>query len=169
MANDEKNLEVENYEHNLKLHYEAKRKELDILLSNSIPNQLSNMKTILWINFLSIGLILQFIKKFPLSDIIIGFFILSILAIFTVLIAMLSNRTKSYGVIDDIKMMSAYEDSQWTKSQALFDMLNAVQKSIIDNRNVIINRAKLMHIATYLTSNALLFIIFAFVLKQLNL
>lgn len=163
---DDKKLEVENYEHNLKLHYEAKRKELDILLSNSIPNQLSNMKTILWINFLAIGLILQFIKKFPLHDIIIGFFILSLCAIFTVLIAMLTNRTKSYGVIDDIKMMSTYEDSHWTKSQALFDMLNAVQESILDNRNVITNRAKLMNIATYLTSSALVFIIFTFIEKQ---
>ena len=168
MANDEKNIEVENYEHNLKLHYEAKRKELDILLSNSIPNQLSNMKTILWINFLSIGLILQFIKKFPLSDVIIGFFVLSLCAIFTVLIAMLSNRTKSYGVNDDIKMMSIYEDNQWPKSQAIFDMLYAVQLSILDNRNVIINRAKLMHIATYLTASSLFFIIYAFVLKQLT-
>lgn len=169
MANDEKNIEVENYEHNLKLHYEAKRKELDILLSNSIPNQLSNMKTILWINFLLIGLILQFIKKFPLPDIIIGFFILSVCAIFTVLMAMLSNRTKSYGVIDDIKMMSKYEDTQWTKSQAIFDMLNAVQLSIIDNRDAITNRAKLMHLSTYLTLSALFFIIFAFIFKQINL
>lgn len=72
--NEQEKLEVESYEHNLKLHYEAKRKELDILLSNSIPNQLANMKTILWINFLLIGLMLQFIKNFPLFDTIIGFF-----------------------------------------------------------------------------------------------
>ena len=31
-----KDLEVQNYETNLKMHYEAKRKELDILLTSSI-------------------------------------------------------------------------------------------------------------------------------------
>jgi len=162
-------LEVENYEHNLKMHYEAKRKELDILLSSSIPTQLSNMKTLLWINFLFIGLVLQFIKKFPLPDIIIGFFLFSLLAIIFILFAMLTNRDKSYGVHDDIKLMSQYPDDRWTKSRAIFDMLNTVQISIIDNRNALLNRAHKMHTATFLTLVALIFIILSFSMKQINL
>ena len=71
----DKDLEVKNYEHNLTMHYEAKRKELDIQLSSSMPGQMSTIKTILWINFLLIGLMMQFIKKFPLPDVIVGFFI----------------------------------------------------------------------------------------------
>jgi len=168
-VNKHEKLEVESYEHNLKLHYEAKRKELDILLANSLPNQLSNIKTILWINFLLIGLMLQFIKKFPLPDTIIGFLLLSSLAIFIALIAMLSNRTKSYGVNDDLEMMSKHETNIWTKSQALIDMLHALQESIIDNRKVLANRGKLMHISTWFTLFSILFIIISFILKHLNL
>lgn len=167
--NEYEKLDVESYEHNLKLHYEAKRKELDILLANSLPNQLSNIKTILWINFLMIGLIFQFIKKFPLPDTIIAFFILSSLSIVIVLIAMLSNRTKSYGVNDDLEMMSKLEVNKWTKSQGLIDMLHALQKSILDNRIVLTNRGKLMHIATWFTLFSILFIIISFMFKHLNL
>ncbi|QKF72755.1 putative membrane protein [Aliarcobacter faecis] len=167
--NENEKLEVESYEHNLKLHYEAKRKELDILLANSLPNQLSNMKTILWINILMIGLITQFIKKFPLSNTFIAFFIFSSLSIVVVLIAMLSNRTKSYGVNDDLEMMNKIKVNQWTKSQGLIDMLHALQESIIDNRKVLVNRGKLMHIATWFTLFSIFFIIISFMLKHLNL
>jgi len=161
-------LEIENYEHNLKIHYEAKRKELDILLTSSIPIQLSNMKTILWINFLMIGLMFQFLKKFPLPDIVIGFFILSLCAIISILFAMLTNRTKSYGVYDDVKTMSTYEDDNWTKSRAIFDMLNMLQIAIEDNRLVIINRAKLMHVATWFTLASIVFLVIIFSTLQIN-
>lgn len=163
----EKDLEVQNYETNLKLHYEAKRKELDILLTSSIPQQLSNMKTILWINFLMIGLMLQFIKKFPLPDTIIGFFILSLAAISSVMLAMLTNRTKSYGVPDDIFQMSKYTDNKWTISQATLDMMGTLNISIKDNRLVITNRAKFMHLATWFTFASIFFIAISFLIKQI--
>jgi len=165
----EKTLEVDNYEHNLQMHYEAKRKELDILLTSSIPIQLSNMKTLLWINFLMIGLIFQFIKKFPLPDIITGFFVLSFCAILSIMIAMLTNRAKSYGVSDDLELMSKYESHEWTKSSVILDMMHTIQISIIDNRNVISNRAKLMHIATLFTIVSMIFISLTFTLKNITL
>lgn len=161
-------LEIENYEYNLKMHYEAKRKELDILLTSSIPIQLSNMKTILWINFLMIGLMFQFIKKFPMPDIIIGFFILSTCAILSILFTMLTNRTKSYGVYDDITTMSKYKDDEWTKSRAILVMLNMLQIAIEDNRPVITNRAKLMHIATWFTLTSIIFLAIIFSIKQIT-
>jgi len=165
---DEKDLEVQNYESNLKMHYEAKRKELDILLTSSIPQQLSNMKTILWINFLMIGLMLQFIKKFPLPEINIGFFILLILAIISVILAMLTNRTKSYGVPNDILQMSKYNDNVWTVSQATLDMLGNLQESIKENRKVIVNRAKLMHMSTWFTLCSIFFIVISFSIMQIS-
>lgn len=163
----EKSQEVENYETNLKLHYEAKRKELDILLTSSIPQQLSNMKTILWINFLMIGLMLQFVKRFPLPDIIIGFFIFALVSIFCVLIAMLTNRTKSYGVPDDIWQMSKYTDNDWTVSQAMLDMMGTMQTSLLENREVIKNRGRLMHLSTWFTLWAIFFIFITFTIMQI--
>lgn len=162
----DKSLDVINYEHNLTMHYDAKRKELDILLTSSIPIQLSNMKTILWINFLMIGLIFQFIKKFPLPDAIIGFFLLSLCAILCILFAMLTNREKSYGITDDLETMSKYKDHEWTQSQAIYDLLHTVQVSVYDNRMAISKRAKLMHISTFFTLLSIIFIVITFSIKQ---
>ncbi|MDQ7084419.1 MAG: hypothetical protein Q9M36_05605 [Sulfurovum sp.] len=78
MTQDLEYLKKENNEHNLKLHYEALRKELDIVLTSSIPQQLANMKTLLWVNFIMIGLILQTIKKFPLPTLLYAFSLLHI-------------------------------------------------------------------------------------------
>jgi hypothetical protein len=163
----DKSLEVQNYETNLKLHYEAKRKELDILLTSSIPQQLSNMKTLLWVNFLMIALMLQLLKKFPLPDIVIGFFILSLASILTVLVAMLTNRSKSYGVPNDIFQMSKYTDNQWTVSQATLDMMGTIHTSIQENRQVITNRGRLMHLSTWFTLLTIFFAFFTFTSMQI--
>lgn len=163
----DKSQDVENYETNSKLHYEAKRKELDILLTSSIPQQLANMKTILWINFLMIGLMLQLIKKFPLPEIIIGFFILSLAAILFVLFAMLTNRSKSYGVPSDPLYMSTYEDDRWTISQATLDMLQMLQDAVNDNGIVIQNRGRFMHLSTWFTLCAILFACLTFTTMQI--
>ncbi len=162
-------LEIKNYEHNLKMHYEAKRKELDILLTSSMPQQLSNMKTLLWMNFLMIGLMLQLIKKFPLPDTMIGFFILSLCAILSIMMAILTNRTKYYGVPSDILHMSTYEDNKSTISQAILDMLNAANIAVTNNQNIIIKRAELMHLSTIFTVISMFFIIISFFIKEINL
>lgn len=163
-----KDLEVENYEHNIKMHYEAKRKELDILLTSSLPQQLSNMKTLLWVNFLMIALMLQFIEKFPLPDTIVGFFFLSLCGIFSVLIAMLTNRKRFHGVPTDRLLMSTYEDNDWTISRATLHMLDAADDAVKNNRKVLLERAKLMHLSTLFTSVSIFFIIVSFFIKQTN-
>lgn len=153
---EEKSLDVTNYEANLKLHYEAKRKELDILLTSSMPTQLSTIKTLLWMNIVMIGLMMQIFRSIPLTVIAKGFFLLSIVSICIILAAMLIKRVKSYGVIDDILYSRNLDDSKWTISQGLIDMLSAAHSSIVDNRAVIESRAKLMHIATWFTLFAIL-------------
>ncbi len=164
----DKSLEVKNYEHNISIFLDAKRKENDILLTSSIPTQLTNMKTLLWINFVLIGLMLQTISKFPMSQAIIGFFILSILAILTILIAMLTNKSKSYGLNDDINTMSYYPDDEWTISQATYDMICTVQKSIEHNRLMLRARSKKLSIAKFFTLCSIIFIIITFSIKQIN-
>lgn len=154
----EKSLEVTNYEANLKLHYEAKRKELDILLTSSMPTQLSTIKTLLWMNIVMIGLMMQIFRSIPLTTIAKGFFLLSIVSICITLAAMLIKRVKSYGVIDDIEYASKLHDNEWTVSKGLADMLSAAHNSIMDNRDVIVQRAKLMHIATWITLFSILFL-----------
>jgi cell division protein FtsL len=161
-------LAVENYEHNLRMFHEAKRKENDILLTSSIPTQLTQMKTLLWINFLLIGLMLQTINKFPMSQMLIWFFIFAIFAILVVLTAMLTNKSKSYGVNDDIKTMSYYPDHEWTKSQAIFDMISTVQLSIEHNRKMLQGRSKLLSFAKYFILSGMITIILVFTIKQIS-
>lgn len=148
---EEKSLDVTNYEANLKLHYEAKRKELDILLSTSMPTQLTTIKTLLWMNIVMVGLVMQLFRSTPLTETAKGFFVISIVSICITLAAMLVKRVKSYGVIDDIDYASKLTDNEWTVSKGLADMLSAAHGSIMDNRLVIESRAKLMHLATWLT------------------
>lgn len=155
---EEKSLEVTNYEVNLKLHYEAKRKELDILLTSSMPTQLSTIKTLLWMNIVMIGLMMQIFRSIPLTALAKGFFLLSIVSICITLAAMLIKRVKSYGVIDDILYSRNLDDTKWTISQGLIDVLAAAHSSIVDNRAVIESRAKLMHIATWFTFLSILFL-----------
>lgn len=155
---EEKSLDVMNYEANLKLHYEAKRKELDILLTSSMPTQLSTIKTLLWMNIVMVGLMMQIFRSIPLTTMAKGFFVISIVSICIALAAMLIKRVKSYGVIDDIEYTSKLQDNKWTVSQGLSDMLSAAHGSIMDNRAVIVQRAKLMHIATWLTLFSILFL-----------
>ncbi len=164
----DKDRDVLDYEYNLKMHYEAKRKELDILLTSSMPHQLNNMKTLLWINFILVGIMLQFIKKFPLLDILIVSFFMSIVAIVIVLLAMLTNRYKEYGVPDDVLHMHQYNDSEWCISQATLDMIATVDDSIKKNRNVLNKRGNMMHLSTWFTLFAILFALLFFILKHIS-
>lgn len=166
MTNNEK-LQVKKYEKSLLIHYEAKRKELEILLTSSIRDQLANMKTVLWINLLMIGLMFQFIDKFPLPKTIIGFFILSVSALICILIAMLFKRTKSYGVPEDLELINEYDSTDdWINFRVIKDFMYALQESIKENRAIIIYRAKFMYIATWFTFFSLAFIVIAFIQKQ---
>lgn len=155
---EEKTLDVTNYEANLKLHYEAKRKELDILLTSSMPTQLSTIKTLLWMNIAMIGLMMQILKTDPLTLLSKGFFLLSVVSVCITIAAMLIKRVKSYGVIDDIAYAANLPDDKWTVSKGLADMLSAADGSIKENRNVIVQRARLMHLSTWFTLFAIVFL-----------
>lgn len=145
----EKSLEVENYEHNLTMHYETKRKELDILLTSSMPNQLSNIKTLLWFNVVSMALFFKMFLSIGHTE--KGYLILASTSIIIAIYAMLVGREKDYGSPEELDLASKYKDTRWTKSQFIIDMLNTTQKSIAFNREMVILRAKLMNLSTILT------------------
>ncbi|ECR1448601.1 hypothetical protein F0I69_03105 [Campylobacter jejuni] len=52
------NISYENYEKNLKLQLESKRKDLDIQLTSIIPNQIVLVRTYLWFSTLIVASIL---------------------------------------------------------------------------------------------------------------
>ena len=147
----EKSLEVENYEHNLKIHYEMKRKELDTLLTSSMPGQLSNIKTILWFNVVVLALFLKIYEDNILDLLSNGYLLITGVALLIALVAMLIGREKDYGAPEEMDLVNQYADNEWTKSQFLIDMLNTTQSSIKFNRSMVTKRAKLMNLATIFT------------------
>jgi len=144
-----KSLEVQDYEHNLKIHYESKRKELEILLTSSMPNQLSNIKTLLWFNVASLALLFKYFTVIDTSQ--KGYLILVSVSILILLFAMLVSRQKDYGSPEDVLLASTYQSGKWTQSRFILDMLATVQHSIEFNRTMVMQRAKMMNIATFMT------------------
>lgn len=76
----------ENYEKNLKLQLESSRKDLDIMLTSIIPNQLTLVKTYLWLNISLIGglaaIFAATIKTLSLQSCLIWFIFLTFLLTF---------------------------------------------------------------------------------------
>lgn len=160
---NEKSLEVKNYEHNLTMHYETKRKELDTLLTSSMPNQLSNIKTLLWFNVVSMAI---FFKLFvTIEHIHKGYLILVSVSILIAIVAMLVGREKDYGSPEDLTLSSTYDDNDWTKSQFILDMLNVTQTSIEFNRVMVSARAKLMNLSTNFTFVSTVYLVILFFIK----
>lgn len=147
----DKSLEVENYEHNLNIHFEMKRKELDTLLTSSMPGQLANIKTILWFNVVLLALFFKVCEDQILDTLSKGYLIITGVALIIAIFAMLVGREKDYGAPEEMDMANRYEDNDWTKSQFLIDMLNTTQSSIEFNRIMVTKRAKLMNLATIFT------------------
>lgn len=145
----EKSLEVENYEHNLTMHYDTKRKELDTLITSSMPNQLSNIKTLLWFNVVSMALYFRVFTTIEHAG--KGYLIMVSISILIAIFTMLVGREKDYGSPEELDLASKYKDTQWTKSQFIIDMLNTTQNSIKFNRKIVILRARLMNLSTIFT------------------
>jgi len=154
---NEKDLEVQNYESNLKLHYESKRKELEMLITSSMPNQLSNIKTLLWFNVASMALLF---KQFDSIDLLQkAYLVLVAASIILLIFAMLIARQKDYGSPEDVTLASKYVDGKWKQAQFILDLLGTTQSAILFNRTVVSSRAKLMNIATLFTFFATIYLI----------
>ncbi|MDQ7084418.1 MAG: hypothetical protein Q9M36_05600 [Sulfurovum sp.] len=82
---------------------------------------------------------------------------------------MLTNRTKAYGVPDDINYMFGFEQDKKTITNALYNMMLATKNDIDSNHKVLKNRGSLMHTATWFTLSAIIFIFISFALIQSNL
>ncbi|NOX15983.1 MAG: hypothetical protein GXP61_08165 [Epsilonproteobacteria bacterium] len=141
------NREVLDYEHNLKLHLASENRVLDALTRTVMPNQISIIKTILWINFLMLGIIAQLYRS-SWSQSLTGFVVLAVSSIIICLVAMAFFRDIQLGGLNDLQAMSKYKDNKWTKSQALFDFLSSTRVAIDSNTKNQNRRSDLTNIAT---------------------
>jgi hypothetical protein len=139
------------YEDNLKLHYESYRKHLDIQLSTSMPHQINNIKTILWINVLFIGLSVQILKdvKFELFHMV--FYLPVSISVLLMLLALLQRRNKWYGTYDHVDYAYDIDDSKYSTSKMIGTLMKNVREAIHGNQSIMRYISKYMHSALWTT------------------
>ncbi len=152
---------IEDYEHNLKLYNESIRKDLDIILSSTIPIQKNLMKTLLWINSVVIGLLTS-LMKYDLKN---TFIILSIsipytfsfMAIMILLISLKDGRVKAFGT-PSMNSLEDIEPNKWAKSQGLANINHSLKKAFDINSVIVIKRGERIARAVNFTILSVIFI-----------
>lgn len=161
----------DNYEKNLKLNYEAVRKDLDILLSHTIPMQKNLIKTYLWVNFLLLGYIMHQISQVHISTILFGLLILiwvlSLISIYCSLRALTFGQEKFFGHID-ISIMGKIKEDQYEHINGLNKMLEATKSAFDQNARIISKRAQYISYSLRYTLSSL-GIIFLYGVIYLNI
>ena len=153
----DKNLNtLKDYEDNLKSHIEIEKSNIETILRTSMPHQLSNIKTILWVNLVIIGFSLSISYKMPFNFGLLFMWITSFSAVTLNVIALLKKRYKIYPEIDK---MFAYNLSPTSNAKAkmLGEILTTIKYSIDENRKIMLYIADLMHKSLYLTLASLFF------------
>lgn len=156
--------ELSDYEENLKLHYEACRKDLDIQLSSSMPQQINIIKTILWINLLLLGVSVQLLKDIPFQWLHLVFYVPVSVSVFLMLAALLQRRPKWYGAYEDIDLAYTLYGEKDAKSDMIGTMLKNARTAFEGNRKIMRYIADFLHSAlwTSLVSSIGLIIVLAF-------
>ncbi len=149
---------IEDYEGNLQLHYESKRKELDLLLSSSLPHQISNIKMILWINFLFFGLSASILKDMTFYWYYLISYGLSFLAVMSMMIALMKRRSRMYGSIDQLDYVNEeIQDGAYAKSTILSGLLHNAYTAVEYNRTSLHRLSKYIHFSVITTSMSVMF------------
>lgn len=148
---------IQDYEENLKLHYESKRKELDILLSSSLPHQISNIKMVLWINFLFLGIGAALFKLVQFHGLYLVSYLFSFFAIILMIVALTQRGAKYYGGIDDEDYVkNVIMDSSYPKSKMLAGLLHNTFNAIKYNRKTLHILSKYLRRSIYATFIAII-------------
>lgn len=148
---EESKKSLSDYEENLKLHYEACRKDLDIQLSSSMPQQINIIKTILWINLLLLGVSVQLLKEVPFLLVHLVFYIPVSISVFLMLVSLLQRRVKWYGSYENIDLAHNLYGEKYAKSDMISTMLKNVRTAYEGNRDVMRGISKYMHSALWTT------------------
>lgn len=138
------------YEHNLKLYFDSKRKDLDILLSTTIPTQKSLMKTILWLNSSILAFILTLLSR-KVGIIFLALpFTFSFVAILLILFSLKDGRDKAFGtpLLSEIDKIPQDENE---RIQALYDINTCLDKAFKINIDAVKKRAAKIAKATNFT------------------
>lgn len=139
------------YQDKLALHLKSKQSQLETILRVSMPHQLTNMKTILWINILFVGFSFHLFVTLGWSNYLISFYTAVSLSLFSILFAMLQKRSKSYGEIEDIDYAFSLPDTLQGHTTMLSALLKNCDIGIQENKKIMSYLSKYMHFSTWMT------------------
>lgn len=175
---EKENILYENYEKNLKLQLESKRKDLDIQLTSIIPNQLVLVRTYLWFSTLIIASILTIFSNKIQSLYLNDFYSLQAFMILLMIIALGSS---TYCVIlcfnavlnfsyrffpgDAYEKITKFKTDKLEHVNGLNEMISETFVAYKENDKIIYKAAKSLRKAFYCNFFSLiLFIIFIIIL-----
>ncbi len=149
------------YQEKLDLHLKSKQSQLETILRVSMPHQLTNMKTILWINILFIGFSFHLLTKFDWTNTLLFFYITVLLTLCSILFALLQKRGKNYGDLEDINHSFNIPNTNIGKTSMISALLVNCDIGIKDNIKAMQYISKYMHFSTWMTLLSILFFTFA--------
>lgn len=149
----------ENYEKNLKLNLEAKRKDLDNITTSIIPSQLTLIRMFLWLSFSVLGAVFYFTKLDKMN--ICQTYFLTIISAVTVcivilcLLAIKESATRLTAHLDNAHFQTKIEQDDNEHVRGLWDMLDVTTKALDIATESLSKTAKLLRYVTYLSLFAL--------------
>jgi len=171
---DTTELDIKNYENNLKLKCENLRKCIDIQLANIFPEQDRAVRTYFWCNFAMLGLMVtlffSFVEK-PIelsmlsvfAIVFVFLFLLSILvSIYYCVKAIIVGAVIAYGSIEK-KLMDKIKENEYAFSQGLVSTIEEQTKAFDMNCKTIARKAKALRRSLIFIYSAFVFL-FVFIL-----
>lgn len=151
---------MSDFENNLKLNYEALRKDLDILLTSTIPTQKNLIKTYLWFNSIILGVLATKVLPINICNYYLPIFIVIVFAcsfasILFCLVALTGGHNKGFGHIE-LDAMHQIKGGH-KHAQGIIKLTEATKQSFIKNKDIITKRAALIRKALFTTITAFIF------------
>lgn len=135
---------VKNYESNLKLSYDAVRKDYDNILTSIMPNQVNLIKTYLWLNTFIIGIAVIFIKEQAITPKIlcsfISIFALCIISMIALVVALYYNKQKKF-IFFKPEDIANIKDNKWSYAQGLINLIHETKNAFDLNTEIVKFRA----------------------------
>lgn len=153
---------LENYEKNLKLNLEAKRKDLDNITTSIIPSQLTIVRMFLWLSFSIVGAAFYAIKLDEISS--SQFYFLSAIVITTVaiitlcLIAIKSSAVRLTANLDNTYFKENIKQGDSEHTEGLIAMLDVTSKALYLAQDNVNKTGRILRGITYLSFAVVFFI-----------
>ncbi|EOH4070568.1 hypothetical protein ACMCG3_000345 [Campylobacter jejuni] len=175
-------ISYENYEKNLKLQLESKRKDLDIQLTSIIPNQIVLVRTYLWFSTLIVASILTIFSSQIKSLYFDNFFSLQSFSVISMIIALflsayciflcfkaILNISNRYFPGDAYEKFAKFETDDLEHVHGLNEMISETFVAYKENDKIIHNAAKSLRKAFWFNFISLLFFIVFIIILAINL